>query len=275
VVAQALRHQGFQVYCVGVKDHADPGLRDLCHGFRWGGVASIGAQIRYFKRHRVRQAVMAGKVFKNWILYRGLNWLRHLPDWRGLCTFYPHFFSRTKDRKDDTLLMAIVDACARDGIQFVPATDFAPELLVKHGTLSRRPASDAERQDIAFGWRLAKELGRLDIGQTVVVKGRAVIALEAIEGTDQCIRRAGSLCPPGGFTVVKVAKPQQDMRFDVPTVGLSTLETLIEAGGRVLAVEAGKTIILDELEVIEFANRHRLTLIAINAAEIGQLSEAA
>jgi DUF1009 family protein len=114
-------------------------------------------------------------------------------------------------------------------------------------------------------------MGRLDVGQCVAVKGRSPLAIEAIEGTDECIRRAGALCASGGFTVVKVAKPEQDMRFDVPTIGLGTLETLVSAGGRVLAVEAGRTIIVDQPQVIEFANRHKLAVVALDEAGQGAL----
>ena len=110
------------------------------------------------------------------------------------------------------------------------------------GNLTKRTPSASQWKDIQFGWHLAKELGRLDVGQSVAVKGQAVLAVEAVEGTDECIRRAGLLCPAGGFTVVKVAKPQQDMRFDVPTIGPGTIQTLIEAGAGTLAIEAGKTV---------------------------------
>jgi hypothetical protein len=127
----------------------------------------------------------------------------------------------------------------------------------------RRPTT-AQQQDIEFGWRLAKEMGRLDVGQSVAVKDRSPLAVEAVEGTDQCIRRAGSLCEAGGFTIVKVAKPQQDMRFDVPTIGLGTLESLVAAGGHVLAIEAGRTIIIDEAQVVAFANQHKLVVVALN-----------
>jgi DUF1009 family protein len=145
-----------------------------------------------------------------------------------------------------------------------PATDFAPELLAKAGQLTRRGPTASQLQDIAFGWNLAKEIGRLDIGQSVAVKGRAVIAVEAVEGTDACIRRAGELCPQGGFTVVKVAKPQQDMRFDVPTIGIGTIENLAAAGASVLAIEAGKTIVVDQAEVVALADRHGLAIVAQN-----------
>jgi len=263
VVAEALKRQGYRVVCLGIKGHADEAnLRRLCDDYQEVGMAKLGAALRYFARHKVSQATMAGKFFKV-KLFERFGWVGHFPDWRCIRAFYPHFITRTKDRRDDSLLTTVVESFAAEGIHFAPATDFAPELLVKFGQLSGTLAS-AQKQDIEFGWRIAKEIGRLDVGQSVAVKGRAVLAVEAIEGTDECIRRAGQLCPLGGFTVVKVAKPQQDMRFDVPTIGVGTLETLLKAGGRVLAVEAGKTIILDEPEVLRFANAHKLTLVAVD-----------
>jgi UDP-2,3-diacylglucosamine hydrolase len=262
VVAESLRAQGFQVVCLGIKGHTDATLRTLCHTFQEVGLGKLGAAIRYFRRHGVRQATMAGKIHKVQLFQR-FAWLKHLPDWRFVRTFYPHWVTKTADRNDDSLLTAVVQAFAADGIVFAPATDFVPELLVKVGQLTGRAPSRGQRKDIAFGWRLAKELGRLDIGQTVAVQGRAVLAVEAVEGTDECIRRAGRLCPQGGFTVVKVAKPQQDMRFDVPTIGLGTMQTLVEAGAACLAIEAGKTILIDEADVLDFARRHRLTIVAL------------
>jgi DUF1009 family protein len=264
VVAEALVAQGRPIVGLGVKDHADPRLVALCSEFRWVGMAKLGAAIRFFRRHGVCEATMAGKIhkvklFQPWVL------LKHLPDWQAIKTFWPHFISHRADRKDDTLLGTLVEAFARHGVDFRPATDFVPELLVKQGRMTSRGPTAAQRADIAFGWELAKEMGRLDVGQSVVVKDRAVLAVEAIEGTDECIRRAGTLCPAGGFTVVKVAKPQQDMRFDVPTIGLGTLETMVAAGATVLAIEAGKTILLDEPQVIEFADRHRLTIVSYDA----------
>jgi DUF1009 family protein len=261
VVAEAILAQGRPLVVIGVKDHADPRLVRMATAHRWCGMAKLGAAIRFFRRHGVCDAAMAGKVhkvkmFQPWML------LKHLPDWEALKTFWPHFIGHRADRKDDTLLGTLVDAFARHGVDFRPATDFVPELLVKQGHLTSRAPTAAQRADIEFGWRLAKEMGRLDVGQSVAVKNRAVLAVEAIEGTDESIRRAGALCAAGGFTVVKVAKPQQDMRFDVPTIGLGTLETMVAAGATVLAIEAGKTILLDEPQVIEFANRHRITIVA-------------
>ena len=261
IVAEALKQQGYGVYCLGIKDHADAQLREICDDYAEVGVARLGAQINYFRRQGISQATMAGKLHKT-IMFHRLYWLKHLPDWRCARTFYPHFITRSKNRNDDTILGSVVDAYAEDGITFAPATDFAPNLLAQSGTLAGR-VNHSRRGDIQYGWKLAKEIGGLDIGQTVAVKGRAVLAVEAVEGTDECIRRAGQLCPSGGFTVVKVAKPQQDMRFDVPTIGLDTLETLIEAGGSVLAVEAHRTIILDQPEFIAKARRHNLTIAAL------------
>jgi len=271
-VAQALKRQGYKTYCLGLLGHAEPALAQVCHDFRWTGLGKIGRAIRYFKRHGVTQATMAGKVHKV-VLFQRWAWLRHLPDLRTLRAAIPHFFTRKKDCKDDTLLTMLVDEFAADGIRFAPATDYVPELLVKKGQLTRRGPSTWQWRDISFGWEVAKQLGRLDIGQSVAVKNRAVLAVEAIEGTDQCIRRAGSLCPAGEFTVVKVAKPQQDMRFDVPTIGLGTLETMFHSGARVLAVEAGRTIVIDESEVIEFANEHGLVVVALEGQEPDESAE--
>jgi DUF1009 family protein len=265
VVAQTLKAQGAQVYCLGVKDHADPAIRQWCDDFEWIGLAKIGKVIRFWRRHGVTQGTMAGKVHKVLLYERGAWWRHLLPDWEGAKTFYPHFVSRRKSQQDDSLLGAIVEAFGRAGITMRPATDFVPELLVEPACLTQRQPTAAQWHDIQFGWRLAKEIGRLDVGQSVAVKNRSPLAIEAVEGTDLCIRRAGELCPTGGFTVVKVAKPQQDMRFDVPTIGLGTLETMAAAGGRVLAVEAGRTILIDEQNVIDFANRQQMVIVALGA----------
>jgi len=262
-VAEALKEKGHRVVALGVKDHCDPALAKICDAFEWVGLAKMGQSIRFMKRHGVAQATMAGKIFKVKLYERGA-WWRHLPDWRALRTFWPHFVSGRRDRRDDTLLLAIVDAFAADGITLGPATDYAPELLVKMGQLTKLAPTKSQWRDIAFGWHLAKEMGRLDVGQSVAVKDQTAIAIEAIEGTDECIRRAGKLCTSGGFTIVKTAKPQQDMRFDVPTIGLGTLQTMLDAGGKVLAVEAGKTILVEEQAFLDFANQRGLVVVSID-----------
>ena len=141
---------------------------------------------------------------------------------------------------------------------------------VKQGTLTNRKPTDAQWKDIRFGWTAAKEMGRLDIGQSVIVKDRAILAVEAMEGTDACIERSGQLCKSGGMTLVKVAKPDQDMRFDVPTIGEGTVETLYKAGGKVIAIEADKTIVLDQEATIAKANKLGIVIVATAASEIAQ-----
>jgi DUF1009 family protein len=265
VVAQALKRHNYYICCLGVKDHADPKLAELCDDFTWIGAAKLGRAIRFFRRHRVTQATMSGK-FRKLLIYQKWAWLKHLPDLRFVRTFYPHFISGRKDQKDDTLLKAIVDAFAQEGIAFGPATDYAPHLLVRPGQLTACRLTSHQQKDVQFGWEIAKQMGGLDIGQSVCIKDRAVLAVEAIEGTDASIRRAGMLCTAAGFTVVKVAKPEQDMRFDVPTVGVGTLETMVAAGARVLAIEAGRTILLDERQFLDFADHHKIAVIAIDRA---------
>lgn len=268
-IAEKLKRLGYDIYGLGLKQHADPRLADYCQEFRWIGACKLGKAIRFFRRHGVTHATMGGKIQKA-LFFQPWVWIKHVPDWQAVKTFAPHFLRNKKSRRDDSLLEALVDAFAAAGVEFRPPTNYVPELLVDFGLLTRRKPTAMQMQDIEYGWHLAKEMGRMDIGQSVCVKGRAAMAIEAIEGTDECIRRAGKLCPAGDFTIVKVAKPQQDMRFDVPTIGKQTLETMVAAGARVLAVEAGKTIIVGEQQVVEFANRHKLVLVALQADGLTQ-----
>jgi len=260
-VAKALRKQGHRVAGVGIRDHADPRLADLCDHFGWIGIGGVGRACRYFRDWNVEQATMVGKLHKV-LLFQPGWWIRHRPDWKTIKAFSPQLLTGKKDRRDDTLLQTVVDIFARDGIVLEPATDFAPELLVKQGHIAGRSLSNRRLRDVAFGFEMARQMGALDIGQTVCVKNQVVLAVEAIEGTDSCIQRAGQLCKSGGFTVVKVAKPSQDMRFDVPTVGPKTLETIAAAGGRALAIEADRTILLDRDEFCIAAKKSKISVIA-------------
>lgn len=262
--AEAARAAGHSVFGLGVAGMASAELADYCDEFRFYPLARIGKAIRLFKKGHVTNIVMAGKIEKT-VLFHPFRWLRLLPDWRTV-----HMWLRyaRENKKDDTILLAIIREFERDGFHFDSALTYAPELLVKHGFLTTKKPSVSQWRDIQFGWDLAREMGRLDVGQTVCVNDTAVIAVEAIEGTDRCIRRAGELCRRGGFTVVKVAKPQQDMRFDVPTVGVDTIKTMHEAGGRILAIEAGMTILLDGDEVVSLANKLGIAIVAVNAEEL-------
>jgi DUF1009 family protein len=258
-VAEAIRRRGGRTAILAIVGHADAALEPLADHYGQVGVAEIGKAVEFFLRHGATRATMAGKIHKTKLFEHGA-WRRLVPDWTGLKTFWPHFVSRHRDNRDDSLLGAIAAAFDTRGVRICPATDFAPELLAAGGVLAGRPLTARQLADVAFGWRLAKEIGRLDVGQSVVVKNLAPLAVEAIEGTDACIRRAGSLCPTGGMTVVKVAKPQQDFRFDMPTIGVGTLESLRVAGATVLAVEAGRTILVDAADVAARATAHGITI---------------
>lgn len=260
--ADKARSLGLPVVCVGVRGEATPELVPKVSRFYWARPTQLGYMIRSFKREGVEQIVMAGKVHKANLLHQPWKLFTLLPDWRMVCWWY---FRARRDNRDDTILLSLIDEFGRDGLRFESALTLCPELLVNPGVLTRRSPTADEERDIAFGWELAKEMGRLDVGQSVAVKERAVLAVEAIEGTDRAILRAGELCKSGGFVVVKVAKPQQDMRFDVPTVGSTTIESLHRAGGRVLAIEAGKTIVLDQAQTLTLADRYGISLIALPA----------
>jgi UDP-2,3-diacylglucosamine hydrolase len=257
--AEAARRQGLPVACVGIKYEVPEELRPLCESFHVVGIAKLGQMIRTFRRLGVKRIVMAGKVTKN-VMYTPWRMVQLCPDLRMLQWWYR---GKRADNRDDSLLLSIIAEFERDGMTFASALDFCPELLVKDGILTRRAPTAAERTDIEFGWNLAKEMGRLDVGQSVAVKEKAALAIEAIEGTDRCIERAGQLCRAGGWVLVKVAKPQQDMRFDVPTIGVTTIENLHKARARVLAIDAGRTILLDQPEVVALADRYGLSIVAL------------
>lgn len=256
--AEKARQVGVPVVCIGIRGMADPVLRALCDRFYWSRLGALGRAIRCLKRERVRRWTMAGKVHKVQA-FSPYRYLTLVPDLRML-RFW--FSRRRRDNRDDSLLLGFIAEFEKEGLVCESALDLLPELLVREGMLTNREPTPREKEDIAFGWLMAKEMGRLDIGQSVMVHERVVLAVEAIEGTDLAIRRAGELCSGRGFVVVKVAKPRQDMRFDVPTVGTDTIESIHAAGGRVLAVEAGKTILLDEEETIARANRYGISIVA-------------
>jgi hypothetical protein len=263
--AEKARAVGRPVVCVGIAGMADPVLAEICPRFHWLRRMSLGFIFRSFRRGGVRQWTMAGKFHKH-LAFQPWRWYRLLPDWRIL----RFWFSRLRaDRRDDTILLGLINEFRAQGFDCVSALDLCPELLVQPGVLTRRKPTASEELDVRFGWTLAREMGRLDVGQSVMVKERAVLAVEAIEGTDRAIERAGELCGRSGFVVVKVAKPQQDMRFDVPTVGPATVETMRKAGGTVLAVEAGRTILLDEAETVALADRYGIAITALPADGLG------
>ena len=263
-VAQELVRSGRRVACVAIRGHASNDLESICDHVIWSGVGKVGGHMSYFRSCGVNEVTMAGKLFKADLLFSGSVWLKHFPDLTCIRTFGPHLLGRRKDARDDSLLMAVVNAYHRVGMTIVPATDLAPDLLVKRSQLSGSAISKSLQFDIEFGWKIAKQMGGMDIGQTITIKDGTVLAVEAIEGTDACIERTGQVCKRGGWTMVKVSKPNQDMRFDVPTIGPQTIQRVRDSGGKAIVVEAQKTIIVDQQKTIQAAKDAGITLIAVD-----------
>lgn len=239
---------------VAFKEEADPALEQAVDKIHWLYVGQLGKLIKTFKSEGVEELVMAGLV-RHTNMYADLR--KFHPDLRILRIFF-----KAKDRKADTLLGALADDLAKDGLRLMPSIDHLQHCLAPFGVLTKRKPTVEELADIKFGFQLAKGMAGLDVGQTVCVKKKGVIAVEAMEGTDKCIRRAGEMAR-GSFVIVKVSKPKQDLRFDVPVIGLNTIETINESGGGVLAIEAGKTLILDQDRLVEWANAAKICIIGV------------
>lgn len=249
-VAGEAKAQGYRVVAVALEPIADESLSSYVDDMERVNVGKLGKIIDALKEFGVKEAVMAGKVSKT-LLYKS----NITPDLRAV-----KFLFSLKDRKDDSILLALAKELEEEGITLLDITLFSKDLLMPDGVLTKSRPNDEEWKDIEFGWKIAKEMGRLDIGQTVVVKSQAVMAVEAIEGTDEAIERGGRLAGKGAV-VVKVSKPNQDMRFDVPTVGLKTLESMIEVGARVLAVESGKSLLMNKAEFILQAKKAGISVV--------------
>lgn len=259
LVARGARAAGRRVTVVALRGFADPALHELADTFCWRGVVQLGRWIRAFKKAGCREVVMAGRVRKAAMFAgpRWLQWLQYLPDLTSIRVWYFH----ARDKRNDSLLGAAADEMQRRGLTLVDSTKYCPEALAPVALLTPFEPPRAVRDDADFAWPLARQIAALDIGQSVAVKEREIIAVEAIEGTDKLIERAGQLCPAGGWTLVKVAKPNQDMRFDVPTIGPQTIENLHQARAAGLVVEAGKTIILEREKLLALAVKHRIVVI--------------
>ncbi len=251
MVAAGARKAGRKVVCVGLADYAEKALTDEVDVFYEVGVARPGSWIRRLRQHHVSEAIMVGQVTKSH-LFTPWRILRYIPDWRAFRIYYWRL--RGKPKHTDLLLSALADELACGGISLENSTMYNQEHLAEDGVMTKRQPGAQVENDVAFGWPLAKKLGELDIGQAIAVKEREVIAVEAIEGTAEMIKRAGQFCKAGGWTLVKTSKPNQDMRFDVPCVGPDTIRDLAAGGGKCLVVEAGKTIIIDKPKTILLAD---------------------
>lgn len=252
-VASEANRQGHEVLAIAFPGFTDPRLENLAAETVWMKLGHLQKAITLISSRGVDRVVWAGKIEKSnlmrpWKLgldRRAWNMIRSLKDWR-----------------DDTVLAAIAAEFAKDGILVDEITSWAGSLMASEGVYTRRWPTPREWKDIEFGRRMAQGIGRLDIGQTVVVKNAAVIVVEAIEGTDRAVRRTADLDIKDAV-VVKMAKPNQDMRFDVPGVGPSTIDGLVDASARVLAVEAGRTMITDFEETVRKADKARICVLGV------------
>jgi DUF1009 family protein len=250
LVVEGARRAGAEVAVAAIKEETDPEIERVADRVVWVGIGQLGRMIRFFKREGVEKAIMAGQV-KHVRIFSGA-----LPDVRML-----KMLLSLPRRNTDALIGGVAAELAREGIELIDSTYFLQDQLPREGVLTRRAPDARERGDIEYGLEVAREIARLDLGQTIVVRARACVAVEAMEGTDETVRRAGRLAR-GRLTVVKVAKPNQDMRFDVPVVGVPTIETMVEAGATCLCLTAGKTLMFDREEMIRLAERHRIALVA-------------
>jgi DUF1009 family protein len=259
LVARGARDAGRPIAVIALRGCADPALRSLADRFCWRGIVQLGRMIRALKRAGCVEVIMAGRVRKA-RMFAGPRWLQYLqyiPDLTSIRIWYRH----ARDKRNDALLGAVAEELARRGLTLIDSTTYCKEALAAEGVLTPFEPPAAVRDDAEFAWPIAKAIARLDVGQSVAVKEREIIAVEAIEGTDKLIERAGELCPQGGWTLVKVAKPNQDMRFDVPTVGPQTIDNLKRNRAAALVIEAGKTLVLEREKLLEHARKHRVTVI--------------
>jgi hypothetical protein len=257
MVRDGAKDAGCHVTVVGLRGLADPALADTADVFRWAGMVRPARWIRLLKRHKADRVILAGSVQKT-SMYGRFRILRLLPDLTALRIW---FFS-LPDKRNDTVLAAVAGEFAKHGIVMEECVRYCADQMAPQGVLTRTRPDARQERDAAFGWKIAKALGRLDIGQSVAVKETEVIAVEAIEGTDRMIERAGDLCRQGGWTLIKVAKPNQDMRFDVPTVGPETIAQLHHNGAAMLVIEAGKTVIIDREEMLAAADRAGIVVVS-------------
>jgi UDP-2,3-diacylglucosamine hydrolase len=251
MVLEGARQSGITMAVAAIREETDPEIEQLAERVKWVGIGQLGRMIRFFKDEGVERAIMAGQVKHVQIFSRAV------PDARMLKVLL-----KLPRRNTDSLIGAIASELQSEGIELVDSTCFLQDYLPKSGTLTRREPDEHEREDIEYGLEIAREIARLDLGQTIVVRGKACVAIEAMEGTDETIKRAGKLVQRR-LTVVKIAKPDQDMRFDVPVVGIPTIEAMLEAGATCLCITAGKTLMFDRDKMIRVANEKKITIVAV------------
>jgi DUF1009 family protein len=253
-VAAEAKRMGYRIVAIALQPPADESLKPVADDFHKVSIGHLGGLISLMKKLSITEAVLAGKVPKA-LLYKNKKDI--IPDMKMVKVLFS-----LKNRADDTIMNAYVREIEKEGIKFHNTTTFTKPLLAHEGVLTKKKPSKSEKLDINFGWEIAKEMGRLDIGQTVIVKNMAVMAIEAIEGTDEAIKRGGSLAQKDAV-VIKVSKPNQDMRFDVPVIGVDTLHSMNKSNSKVLAVEAEKCIIVDKEKFIQEADKAGIVVVGV------------
>ncbi len=255
LVAREARNQGVaKLVAVAFEGETDPSLAELVDDLVWVKVGQVNRAIKAFTSRGVRQCVMAGQIAPK-------NLFNLRPDFRAMTVLL-----KLRQRNAHTIFGALAGEMAKDGIELIPATPWLTPHMPGKGFKLGPALSETQKEDVAFGHRIAKEVSRLEIGQTAVVKEGTVLAVEGFEGTDRCLQRGGELAgPKGGAVAVKVAKEGHDMRFDIPCIGAATFQTCAKAGVRVLAVESGKTILLEREAVEAVTRRHKISLLTVAA----------
>lgn len=259
--AQGIRASGRRVVCVGIDPRIDPELPGLCDAFAMAGMIRLGRWVRLLRKWGASEAVMIGRVRKA-RMYEPLRLVRQVPDWRAGKLWYRVL---RHDKRSQVMLTALADELGRSGIRLIDTTRYISDHMADEGVMTRRQPSAAQREDIAFGWPILMRMNDLDIGQAIAVKDRDVIAVEAMEGTDAMIARAGQQCRSGGWLLIKGAREDKDLRFDVPTVGVQTIENLREAKASCLVLTAGRVILADKPAVIEAADAAGIAIVGVKA----------
>jgi hypothetical protein len=250
LLADAARKAGMKkIIAAAFTSETDPGLGQHVDLIAWMRVGQLNRLLKFFPAQDVHHAIMAGQIAP-----KNLFDLR--PDWKALL-----LLGKLKQRNAESIFAAIADELAKVDVELLPASTFLEDSLAPSGLIAGAKLSGQEKENVDQGWKIAKEIARLDIGQTVIVKDGTILAVEAFEGTNETIKRGGALAGAGAV-MVKVAKPNQDMRFDVPVIGVETLCAAAEAGLRVIAVEAGKTLLLDHDAIVDVANRAKISIFA-------------
>lgn len=242
--------KGFSVYTAAYVNEADPELTQLSEKIQWLHLGQVKRLIRFFKQNNVSRAVMVGAVRKT-RLFTDVK-----PDMKAIS-----IIAGMRQTHDDAIMRAFADSLEKEGIKIEPSTFLLPELLATKGVWTRRKPSRSEKKDIALGFSIAREIGRLDIGQSVVVGGGSILAVEAIDGTDATVKRGGEL-GKGEAVLVKICKPNQDFRFDVPSIGMGTIETMARYDVRTLAIEAERTVVFDRTAMIRLADENDIAIIS-------------